>query len=52
LGEEQAGDQKAGQHEEDVNADVSTLEKGDARVIEDHEQDRDRSEALDVVTVP
>ena len=49
---EQAGDQEAGQDEEDVDPDVPTGEHTDAGVEGDYQQDRDRPQSLDVRPEP
>jgi len=51
LREQEPGDQVPGEDEEDVDADEAAAEERDARVAQDDEQNRDRSETLDVVSV-
>jgi hypothetical protein len=51
LGQEDAGDQKAGENEKDVDADEATREERHARVPENHKQNRHSSQTLDVVSV-
>ena len=48
LAEQQSGDQEAGEHEEDVDADEAAGSR-DPGVVEHHEQDRDRAEALEIL---
>jgi hypothetical protein len=48
LGEQDPGDQEAGDHEEDVHADVTAGERADAGVAQHHEQHRHRAQALDI----
>jgi hypothetical protein len=51
LREQEPGDQVPGEDEEDVDADEAAAEERDARMAQDDEQNRDRSETLDVVSV-
>ena len=46
--QQQSGDQEAGDDEEDVDPEVAPGDRVDAEVGDDHEQDRDGAEALDV----
>ncbi len=48
LPHQQPGDQEAGDDEEDVDPDVSPREEGDPGMAEEHSDDRDRAQALDV----
>jgi hypothetical protein len=48
LGEQQSGDQEPGDDEEDVDADETAGQVGQPGVVEQHQADRDRPEALDV----
>ena len=48
LAEQQAGDQEAGDDEEDVDADVAAGEERDPGVAEQDGDDRDRPQPLDV----
>ena len=48
LTDEQARDQEPGQHEEDVDADVSAGDPGYAGVEQQHEEDGDAAQALEV----
>ena len=47
-----AGDDEAGDHEEDVDADVATGEGSDPCVVEDDRYHGDCTEALDVWSEP
>ena len=48
LAQEKTGDEEAGDDVEDVDADEASGDGGEARVVEDHEDDRDRAQPLDV----
>ena len=48
LTDEQAGDQEAGDDEEDVDPDEPAVERADPRVVEHHEQHGHGPQALDV----
>jgi hypothetical protein len=50
LGEEQLRDQIARKHEEDVDTDETAVERGEAGVIRDDEEHRDRAQTLDVAS--
>ena len=52
LREQQAGDQEAGENEEDVDSHEPALQERNSRVPERHEQDGDGAQALDVRPVP
>ena len=52
LGEQDSCDQEARQDEEDIDSHVSALQKRDSGMVERHEQDGDRAESLDVISVP
>ena len=45
---QQSGDEKSGQHEEDVHADVTAREQRDSRVEGDDHEDRHAAETFDV----
>ena len=48
FAQQQAGDEEAGDDVEDVHTDEAALGEGDAHVEEQHRDDRDRAQALDV----
>ncbi len=50
LGDQQTGDQEARDHEEDVHADEAAVERPDLGVVQDHEQDGQGPEPLDVLS--
>ena len=52
LVDEQAGDEEAGQHEEDVDPDEAAADHSDARVERHHQHDGHRPQTLDVGTEP
>src|ERR1700712_568435 len=49
---QQPGDEEAGDDEEDVDADVAAGDTGNAGVVEDNRDHRDRTQALDVRVEP
>ena len=50
LAREQPGDEVAGQHEEDVDANEAAGQRRNAGVERDHEQDREPTQAFDVTS--
>ena len=48
LAEEEAGDEEPADHEKDVNADIAAPHGGKAQMIEDHREDGERTNAVDV----
>jgi hypothetical protein len=48
IGEDQAGDEIAGNDEEDIDADETAGHERRRGVKSDHQQDRDRPEAIDL----
>src|SRR5262249_8243799 len=51
VSDDDARDQKAGDHEEHVHANESAAEQRDARVKENHGKNRNRSQPIDIRTV-
>jgi hypothetical protein len=50
LAQQQGGDQEAGHHEEDIDADEAARQAGNPEVPEHHERHRNRPQPLDVET--
>ena len=48
LPRQQSGDQEPGDDEEGVNTDVTTVETTDVQVVQQHQNDRDSSQSLDL----
>ena len=52
LSRDEAGDQEAGDDEEDIDTDIAAAERRQVRVIGQDHEDRDRAQALDIRAEP